>query len=58
MANKKSELQDYYLFNFMNSVMERLKVMGRQRTFETYASTLKSFTAFRKEQEYTYFGDK
>lgn len=51
MANKKSELQDYYLFNFMNSVMERLKVMGRQRTFETYASTLKSFTAFRKNND-------
>lgn len=51
MANKKSELQDYYLFNFMSSVMERLKVMGRQRTFETYASTLKSFTAFRKNND-------
>ena len=51
MANKKSELQDYYLFNFMSSVMERLKVMWRQRTFETYASTLKSFTAFRKNND-------
>ena len=40
MANKKSELQDYYLFNFMSSVMERL-----------YASTLKSFTAFRKNND-------
>lgn len=40
-----------YLFPFMNSVMERLKVMGRQRTFETYAAALKSFTAFRHNHD-------
>lgn len=44
---ESGEHAEFYFFPFMSSVMERLRVMGRQRTFETYAAALKSFTAFR-----------
>ena len=39
------------LFNFMHSVIVQLKQLGKVRTSETYTATLKSFMAFREEQD-------
>ena len=39
------------LFNFMHSVIAQLKQLGKVRTSETYTATLKSFMAFREEQD-------
>lgn len=44
-ANKQS------LSNFMQSVIAKLNQMGKQRTSETYAATLKSFMKFRQEKD-------
>ena len=39
------------LFSFMHSVIAQLKQLGKVRTSETYTATLKSFMAFREEQD-------
>ena len=39
------------LFSFMHGVIAQLKQLGKIRTSETYAATLKSFMAFRNEQD-------
>ena len=39
------------LFNFMHGVIAQLKQLGRDRTSETYTATLKSFMAFREDQD-------
>lgn len=39
------------LFSFMHGVIAQLKQLGRVRTSETYTATLKSFMAFRDEQD-------
>ena len=39
------------LFAFMHSVIVQLKQLGKVRTSETYTATLKSFMAFREEQD-------
>ncbi len=39
------------LFNFMQSIIAKLKQMGKQRTSETYASTLRSFMKFREDKD-------
>ncbi len=39
------------LFTFMHGVIAQLKQLGKVRTSETYAATLKSFMAFRDEQD-------
>ena len=39
------------LFNFMHGVIAQLKQLGKVRTSETYTATLKSFMAFREEQD-------
>ena len=39
------------LFNFMHIVIAQLKQLGKVRTSETYTATLKSFMAFREEQD-------
>jgi len=39
------------LFTFMHSVIAQLKQLGKVRTSETYTATLKSFMAFRGEQD-------
>ena len=44
-ANKQS------LFNFMQGVIAQLRQMGKQRTSETYRSTLKSFMQFREGKD-------
>jgi transposase len=41
----------YSLFNFMEGIIARLKQNGRDRTSETYKSTLNSFRKFRKEED-------
>lgn len=38
------------LFTFMHGVIAQLKQLGKIRTSETYTATLKSFMAFREEQ--------
>ena len=39
------------LFSFMHGVIAQLKQLGKERTSETYTTTLKSFMAFRKGQD-------
>ncbi|MBR5988858.1 MAG: site-specific integrase [Prevotella sp.] len=39
------------LFTFMHGVIAQLKQLGKARTSETYTATLKSFMAFRDEQD-------
>ena len=39
------------LFTFMHGVIAQLKQLGKVRTSETYTATLKSFMAFRDEQD-------
>lgn len=41
---------EYSLFNFMESLIARLKKNGKVRTFETYKSTLNSFKKFLASQ--------
>ncbi len=40
---------EYSLFNFMESLIIKLKQKGKIRTSETYAATLNSFRKFRRE---------
>ena len=42
--------QEYSLFNFMESIIARLKQNGKVRTSETYKSTLNSFKKFLASQ--------
>ncbi len=42
---------DYSLFNFMESIIIKLKRNGKVRTSETYKSTLNSFKAFRQGED-------
>ena len=39
------------LFTFMHGVIAQLKQLGKVRTSETYTATLKSFMAFRDDQD-------
>ena len=39
------------LFSFMHGVIAQLKQLGKVRTSETYTATLKSFMAFRENQD-------
>lgn len=39
------------LISFMHSIIDQLKQMGKIRTSETYTATLKSFMAFRENQD-------
>ena len=43
--------REYSLFNFMNSVIVRLRQNGRIRTCESYRSALSSFRKFRKDED-------
>ena len=43
--------REYSLFNFMNSVIARLRQNGRIRTCESYRSALSSFRKFRKDED-------
>lgn len=42
---------EYSLFNFMESIIAKLKHNGNLRTSETYKSTLNSFKKFRKDED-------
>ena len=42
---------EYSLFNFMESMIIKLKQNGKIRTAETYVSTLNSFKKFRKDKD-------
>lgn len=42
---------EYTLFNFMKSVIVRLRQNGRIRTSETYTAALNSFRRFRREED-------
>ena len=44
-------MQKQSLSNFMLSIIAQLKQVGRQRTSETYSSTLRSFMQFRKGKD-------
>lgn len=43
--------REYSLFNFMNSVIARLRQNGRIRTCESYRSALSSFRKFRQDED-------
>ena len=43
--------QEYSLFNFMESIIIKLKQIGKVRTSETYTSALNSFKKFRKDED-------
>lgn len=42
---------EYSLFNFMESIIVKLKQNGKVRTSETYRATLNSFKKFRKDED-------
>ena len=42
---------EYSLFNYMESIIAKLKQNGKVRTSETYKSTLNSFKKFRKDED-------
>lgn len=44
-------VNEYSLFNFMESMIIKLKQNGKIRTAETYKSTLNSFKRFRKDED-------
>lgn len=44
-------VNDYSLFNFMESVIAKLKQNGKIRTAETYRVTLNSFKKFRQDED-------
>ena len=43
--------QEYSLFNFMESIIAKLKQNGKVRTSETYKSTLNSFKKFHQDED-------
>lgn len=43
--------KEYSLFNFMENIIAKLKQNNKQRTSETYRSTLNSFKKFREEKD-------
>lgn len=51
IASFQSNTEGQSLFNFMQNIIVRLKQMGKQRTSETYQTTLKSFMQFRKDKD-------
>ena len=51
VASFQSNTEGQSFFNFMQNIIVRLKQMGKQRTSETYQTTLKSFMQFRKDKD-------
>ena len=51
VASFQSNIEGQSFFNFMKNIIVRLKQMGKQRTSETYQTTLKSFMQFRKDKD-------
>ena len=50
------EKKETTFFSFMHDVIAQLRKMGKVRTSEAYASALRSFSAFRNEQDVTLDG--
>lgn len=46
-----ASLPSQTLFNFMNGLVVQLRRLGKCRTSETYATTLRSFMTFRKKKD-------
>lgn len=44
-------MREQSFFNFMESVTDRLRELGKHRTAETYATALRSFRIFRREED-------
>lgn len=42
---------EYSLFNFVGSIIAKLKQNGKARTSETYKSSLNSFKKFRNDED-------
>ena len=51
VASFQSNTEGQSFFTFMQNIIVRLKQMGKQRTSETYQTTLKSFMRFRKDKD-------
>ena len=51
VASFQSNTEGQSFFNFMQNIIVRLKQMGKQRTSETYQTTLKSFMRFHKDKD-------
>lgn len=51
IASFQNNTEGQSFFNFMQNIIVRLKQMGKQRTSETYQTTLKSFMQFRKDKD-------
>lgn len=51
VASFQSNTEGQSLFNFMQSIIARLKQMGKIRTAENYSCTLKSFMQFRGDRD-------
>lgn len=49
--NFQTRANDYSLRPFMQSLIAKLKQIGKERTSETYAATLKSFMRFRQGKD-------
>ena len=47
----QKQANEQSLFNFMQGVIVQLQQMGKQRTSETYRTTLRSFMSFREEKD-------
>ncbi len=43
--------REYSLFNYMEEIITRLKLNGKERTSETYRSSLNSFKKFRNDKD-------
>lgn len=51
ISEYRLRIQEYSLFNFMQSVISLLKQMGKTRTSETYIATLNSFKQYRNGED-------
>lgn len=51
IASFQNNTEGQSLFNFMQSIIARLKQMGKIRTAENYSCTLKSFMQFRGDRD-------
>ena len=51
IASFQNNTEGQSLFNFMQSIIARLKQMGKIRTAENYSCTLKSFMQFRQDRD-------
>ena len=48
---KSSALPGAFLQPFMQEIIHRMHILGKERTGETYTSTLNSFMRFRQDRD-------